>query len=162
MEMNIIASEPYPDMKFVDENNIKLVELDHLLSNSDFVSIHSPLNGETKGMFNKQKLSLMKKSAYLVNTARGGLIVEKDIINILQNNMIAGAGLDVFEEEPISHQSPLLKLDNVIVSPHMAGNDIQSQIDMGNEAAQSIIDLYNGKWPEGSIVNKEVKESWNW
>ena len=162
MEMNIIASEPYPDMKFVDENNIKLVELDHLLSNSDFVSIHSPLNEETKGMFNKQKLSLMKKSAYLVNTARGGLIVEKDIIDILQNNMIAGAGLDVFEEEPTSHQNPILKLDNVIVSPHMAGNDTQSQIDMGNEAAQSIIDLYNSKWPEGSIVNKEVKETWNW
>ena len=72
------------------------------------------------------------------------------------------AGLDVFEEEPTSHQNPLLKLDNVIVSPHMAGNDIQSQIDMGNEAAQSIIDLYKGKWPEGSIVNKEVKETWNW
>ena len=162
MEMNIIASEPYPDMKFVDENDIKLVELDHLLSNADFVSIHSPLNEETTGMFNKKKLSLMKKSAYLVNTARGGLIVEKDLIAILKNNMIAGAGLDVFEEEPTSHQNPLLKLDNVIVSPHMAGNDIQSHIDMGNEAAQSIIDLYNGKWPEGSIVNKEVKETWNW
>ena len=149
-------------MQFVKENNIKLVELDNLLSNSDFVSIHSPLNEETKGMFNKEKLSLMKKSAYLVNTARGGLIVEKDIIDILQNNIIAGAGLDVFEEEPTSHQNPLLKLDNVIVSPHMAGNDIQSQIDMGNEAAQSIIDLHNGQWPEGSIVNKEVKNTWNW
>ena len=67
--MNIIASEPYPDMQFVKENNIKLVELDDLLSNSDFVSIHSPLNEETKGMFNKEKLSLMKKSAYLVITA---------------------------------------------------------------------------------------------
>ncbi len=162
MKMNVIAAEPFPDDAFVRDNAIGLVELDVLLAESDYVSINCALSEATRGLIDRQKLALMKPDAVIVNTARGGLIVEADLIDALQAGRIGGAGLDVFEREPTSPDNPLYSMDNVVVSPHLAGNDDLSMEDMGNEAAQCVIDLSEGRWPEGAVVNDELKGRWTW
>ena len=162
MKMKVIATEPYPIEEFVRSNSLELVDIDTLLKRSDYVSVNSPFNEMTKGLINKEKLSLMKKTAYLINTSRGGLINESDLINALKNNDIAGAGLDVFEIEPMIKDNPLIELNNVVLSPHMAGNDSVSIADTAIESAQSIIDLYHGLWPRGAVINNELEGQWSW
>ena len=162
MRMRVIAAELYPDREFVDEHGIEIVDLDTLLASSDYVSLHCPLNDETRGFINKTTLESMNPNGALINTARGGLVVESDLTDALASGQIAGAGLDVFEEEPTDPNNPLYELDNVIVSPHIAGNDELSLVEMGLEAAQNIIDLYDGKWPGGSVVNRDLEGRWSW
>ena len=162
MKMNVLAAEPFPDEAFVRENGIRLVDLDTLLAESDYVSINCALSESTRGLIDRRKLALMKPDAVIVNTARGGLIVEADLIEALQSGRIGGAGLDVFEEEPTSPNNPLYAMDNVVVSPHLAGNDDLSMEEMGNEAAQCVIDLSQGRWPEGAVVNNDLKGRWTW
>ncbi len=162
MRMRVIATELYPDKAFVEENSIELVDLDTLLAESDYVSLNCPLNDETRGFMNTEKFASMKPSGSLINTARGGLVVEADLVDALKSGQVAGAGLDVFEQEPTAPDNPLYELDSVILSPHIAGNDDLSIVEMGVEAAQCIVDLHNGKWPDGSVVNNELKGQWNW
>ncbi len=162
MRMRVIATELYPDREFVAEHGIELVDLDTLLGSSDYVSLHCPLNDETRGFVNKTMLESMNPNGVLINTARGGLVVESDLVDALKSGQIAGAGLDVFEEEPTDPNNPLYELDNVIVSAHVAGNDELSLVEMGLEAAQNIIDLHDGKWPGGSVVNRDLEGRWSW
>ena len=136
--------------------------MDNLLENSDFVSLHCDLSEGTIGLIDYEKLQLMKNSAILINTARGGLIVEDDLIKALQFKEILGAGLDVFESEPCQPDHPFYDMENVILSPHMAGTDHLSLEEMGIEAAQCIIDLYKGNWPGQCVVNGELKKGWDW
>ena len=114
------------------------------------------------GLINRQSILKMKKGSFLINTARGGLVVEKDLLEALQNGHLGGAGLDVFVQEPIDSQHPLIQLDNVLATDHTAGVDIRSVEDMAVESAQNIVDLFNGKWPESSVVNGKLKSSWKW
>lgn len=160
--MKVIATETLPDHEFVSKHGIELVDLETLLSRSDFLSVHCPLNDETRGMFNADLFARMKPGAVFINTSRGPLMVEADLLRALEQGPLAGAGLDVFEEEPTSADNPLFKLDNVILSPHIAGTDTQSLLDMGNEAAGCIISLHEGKWPVGAVVNDELRENWRW
>ena len=162
MRMRVIATELYPDREFVDEHGIELVDLDTLLGSSDYVSLHCPLNDETLGFVNKTTLESMNPKGALINTARGGLVVERDLLDALKSGQIAGAGLDVFEEEPTDPKNPLYELDNVIVSAHVAGNDELSLVEMGLEAAQCIVDLHDGVWPGGSVVNRDLEGRWSW
>ncbi len=162
MRMRVIATELYPDREFVAEHGIELVDLDTLLESSDYVSLHCPLNDETRGFVNKTLLESMNPNGVLINTARGGLVVEDDLHDALKSGQIAGAGLDVFKEEPTNPNNPLYELDNVIVSAHVAGNDELSLVEMGLEAAQNIIDLHDGKWPGGSVVNRDLEGRWSW
>ena len=104
--------------------------LDDIFRESDIVSIHVPLLDSTRGMVNKEKLELMKSTAILINTARGPIIREADLIEALQNEKILGAGLDTYEEEPLPASSPLLQLDNVVTTPHCGGNTIDNDINM--------------------------------
>jgi phosphoglycerate dehydrogenase-like enzyme len=154
-KMKLMAYEPFPDQEFVKQHQITLVPLERLLAEADFLSIHSPLTPETKHLINKKTLALMKPTAYLINTARGGLVCEADLIEALHNKKLAGAGLDVFEHEP-PLASPLFHMDNVLVTPHAAGVDYQSRDDMAMSAATSIVRLSKGEWPAEQIVNKEV------
>jgi phosphoglycerate dehydrogenase-like enzyme len=160
--MKVIATEPFPNAAFIRANPIELVDFDTLLARSDFVSIHSPLNDETRGLFNARVFARMKPGAVLINTARGGLVVEKDLIPALNSGHLGGAGLDVFEQEPPSPDNPLFRMDNVVVSPHWAGTDSQSMADMAVECAECIVKLRRGEWPEGAVVNDELRGTFKW
>jgi phosphoglycerate dehydrogenase-like enzyme len=103
----------------------------------------------------------MKPSSYLINTARGALVNEPDLVEALQNKKIAGAGLDVFEEEPPA-DLPFFHMSNVVVTPHAAGVDLKSRDDMALSAAQAIISLSRGEWPAEKVVNAEVKAKHRW
>ena len=133
-----------------------MVGLPELLKKSDFISIHCLLNDETRHLIGEKELKLMKPTAYLINTARGAVIDEQALIRSLQEKLIAGAGLDVFEKEPADPDNPLFKMDNVVVTPHTASySDIafkRLRTCVGQEAARVI----SGRWPK-NVVNKSVK-----
>lgn len=158
--MKVVAHEKFPNQAFVDQHRIELVDFTQLLVRSDFVSIHSPLTAETQGLFNRQAFSQMKRGAILLNTARGKIVVETDLLEALRSGHLRGAGLDVFEEEPPSPDNPLFQLSNVVVSPHLAGTDELSLEAMGVEAAECIIKLFRNEWPDGAVVNAELRANW--
>lgn len=160
--MKVIATEQFPNQEFVKKHGIELVDFDALLARSDFVSIHCPLTEQTKGLFDRATFAKMKRGSVLINTARGKLVVETDLLDALQSGHLAAAGLDVFEQEPPSADNPLFKLDNVVVTPHIAGSDILSLTNMGIEAAECIVKLSRGVWPEGAVVNDELKGKFRW
>ncbi len=162
LNMRVIATEKFPDQEFVTKHGIELVEFDELLGRSDFVTLHCPLADETRGLINRRSIALMKSSAFFINTARGGLVVEEDLFEALQTGKLAGAGLDVLEKEPPNADNPVFKLDNVVLSPHHAGSDALAVENMGIEAAQCIISLSGGQWPEVAVVNRELKGNWKW
>ena len=162
MRMKVNATEKYPDQAFVQQHGIELMDLDTLLARSDYVSLHCPLLADTRGMINRQRLAKMRPDGVLINTARGGLVVEEHLLEALTSGQLRAAALDVFEQEPTNTDHPLFRLDNVVVSSHTAGNDTLSIENMGVEAAQCIIDLSRGQWPDGSAVNGELKKTWKW
>jgi phosphoglycerate dehydrogenase-like enzyme len=159
--MPLIAYEPYPDMAFVERHRVRLVPLEQLLKESDFLTLHIPATPASRHLINRNTLRIMKPTAFIVNTARGTIIKEADLIEALQQGRLAGAGLDVFEEEPPA-DNPLLHMDNVVVTPHAAGVDLQSRDDMALSAAEAIISLSRGEWPAEKIVNPEVRDRFRW
>ena len=154
-DMNIIAYDPYPDVQFAKENNIRLVELDELLTKSDFISLHLPKSPQTVDLISKRELAMMKKTAIIVNCARGGIINELDLYNALKNEQIFGAGLDVFVNEPINMDNPLLTLNNVVLMPHNAGTTDEGKNKVVGAAFRNVIEFIDGKVPHG-IKNPEV------
>ena len=162
MGMKVIAAEMYPDRAFVEQHGIELMDLDALLGRSDYVSLHCPLSEQTRGIINGRRLAKMKPDGVLINTARGGLVVEKDLLEALTSGQLRAAALDVFEREPANADNPLFQLDNVVVSSHTAGTDTLAMENMGLEAARCIIDLSQGRWPEGAAVNGDLKKTWKW
>ena len=162
MKMQVIAVESMPDNAFVEKHGIEIVSLTTLFEESDYITLHCPLTDDTRGIVNSATLALMKPEVSIINTARGGLIVEADLIHALKSKRISSAALDVFEQEPTLPGNPLYELDNVILSPHVAGSDYMSRQAMGTEATNCIIDLAKGGWPEGSVVNPELKGKWHW
>jgi D-3-phosphoglycerate dehydrogenase len=159
--MPLLAFEPYPDAAFVKQYGTRLVPLDQLLRESDYVSIHVPLTAESRNLIDRRRLALMKPAAYLINTARGGLVNEADLYDALRAGKLAGAALDVFEQEP-PPITPLLELDNVVLTPHAAGVDTQSRDDMALSAARAVVALSRGEWPAEQIVNPEVRARFRW
>ncbi len=123
--------------------NIKIVSLDKLAKESDFVSLHSPLTSQNKGMIEQHFFSQMKKSAFIINTARGGHINEEDLVEALKSDQIAGAGLDVLCDEPPHHDNPLLKLDNCIITPHIAWTSYEARKELIQIVADNIADFIN-------------------
>ncbi len=160
--MQVITTDAFPPTEFLQEHSIPLVSFDDLLSQSDYVSLHCPLNDETRGTINRDVFSKMKKGSVLLNSSRGGLVVEADLYEALKSGHLKAAGLDVFETEPATADNPLFTLENVVLSPHLAGTDQQSMEDMGVEAARCIAKLSQNQWPEGAVVNSELKNDWSW
>ena len=160
--MQVVACEPFPDMDFVDEWGIELVELNDLLAQSDYVSIHSPLLPETRGLMNAARFSQMKPGSVFINTARGALVVEQDLIAALESGHIRAAALDVFEKEPLPVSSPLTKMSNVLLAGHVAGLDLESQRDTLTMTAETIIALHQGEWPAQCIQNLKGQTGWTW
>jgi phosphoglycerate dehydrogenase-like enzyme len=159
--MPLLAFEPYPDAAFVKQYGIRLVPLDQLLRESDYASIHVPLTAESRDLIDRRRLALMKPTAYLINTARGGLVNEADLYEALRAGKLAGAALDVFEQEP-PPITPLLEMDNVVLTPHAAGVDTQSRDDMALSAARAVVALSRGEWPAEQVVNPEVRARFRW
>lgn len=162
LDMRVLATDKFANAEFVRAHKIELVEFDRLLSESDVISVHAPLNDETRGLFNADAFNRMKPGSIFLNTARGGLMVEADLCQALASGHLHSAGLDVFEQEPPSADNPLFQLDNVVVSPHIAGADETSLVAMGVEAAECIAALHRGEWPEGAVVNDTLKETFRW
>ena len=160
--MKIMAYEPCPDNVFIQKHGITLTTLEDVLAGSDYISLHLPLSPESHHLINKKSLELLKPTAFLINTARGAIIDEDALYKALREKRIAGAGLDVFEPEPPLSHNPLLKLDNVIVTAHTAGVDIQSRDEMALLAAQCIARISQGEWPADCIVNPEVRDRFRW
>lgn len=153
--MNILAYDPFPDKEFVQKNQIKLVSIDELLKKSDFVSIHIPLSEKTKNLIDYSKIKLMKKSSYLINASRGGIVIEEDLHKALKEKVISGAALDVFESEPLK-SSGLFELSNVITTPHIAGYTAGATNILGMTCAENIVEvLINNKGPK-YVVNNEL------
>lgn len=136
------------------EVGLTYVPLDQLLSESDFVSLHSPLNGQTRHQIGKRELGLMKKTAFIINTARGPIIDEKALVSSLKAKRIAGAGLDVFEFEP-KVSAELKKLKNVVLNPHLGSATVEVREEMANIVVDNIEAVLNGRTPAG-CVNPEV------
>ena len=160
-DMKFIAHDPYANKKVAKELGIRLVSLEELFLESDVLSISCPLSDETHHIVNAERLSLMKRSAYLINTARGPVIDQAALTEALAAGKIAGAGLDVFEDEPSAANDPLYKLDNVILAPHsLCWTD---QCFAGNGAAdiKAVLDVMQGRVPTG-VVNREVLEQDGW
>ena len=160
--MKVIATETQPNMEFVRAQQLELVDFNRLLSESDYLSVHCPLNDETAGLFDKRAFASMKSTSFFINTARGPLVVESDLEHALKSGQLAGAGLDVLAQEPPAANNPLFELDNVVFSPHLAGLDELSLEAMGVEAATSIVKLFRGEWPGAAIVNQELQSDWRW
>jgi phosphoglycerate dehydrogenase-like enzyme len=160
--MKPLAYEPFPDADFNARHDVTLAPLERVLAESDYLSLHVPLTAESRHLINRRTLALMKPTAFLVNTARGGLVSEPDLAEALAGGRLAGAGLDVFDLEPPAPDNPLLKLDNVVLTPHAAGVDLQSRDDMALSAARAIVALQRGEWPEEQIVNPDVRSRFRW
>src|SRR5207248_11180627 len=126
------------------------------------LSLHLPLTVETRHVINRATLAKMKPGAVLVNTSRGGLVCEADLVPALREGRLAGAALDVFEVEPMTTDNPLRTLPNVVLTPHAAGVDTQSLHDMARSAAEAVASLRRGEWPAEKVVNPEVKAVFRW
>ena len=153
--MNVIAYDPYTTDEDAKSVKAELTDLNSLLKRSDFITIHVRYTKETEHMIGKEQLEMMKKTAYIVNTSRGGVIDEKALFDVLKNKRIAGAALDVVEEEPISPSNPLLKLDNITITPHIAGLTQEVPLKSAIIMAEEVKKYINGE-KLSRLVNKEV------
>ncbi len=153
--MRVVAFDTFVHAEFDERHGIERLPLDELLASSDVVSLHLPFTEATRGMVNREFLAKMRPGSYLVNTSRGGLVVETDLRDALVSGHLAGAGLDVLNHEPPEPGNPLLGLPNVVLSPHIAGTDTQSMRDMAELAATTIVELHRiaGRRTASSIPN---------
>ena len=160
--MKVIVNDPSKVTVHDAETHVERVGFDELLARADVVTLHLPLELATKGLFRASTFAKMKPGALLVNTSRGGLVVESDLIAALESGHLGGAGLDVFDREPPPPDYPLWSAPNLILTPHMAGLDELSMAEMATMAARCIVDLHQGRWPTECVVNPEVADGWKW
>ena len=157
-DMKVYVYDPYVDNKIISSSGaIPTDFIQDILSEMDAVSIHCPRNQETENMFSKKEFDQMKNTSFIINCARGGIINEKDLFNALNDDVISGAGLDVFDIEPAPKSNPLLNLNkNVILSPHIAGVTVEATVRMAKETVQNVLDVFDEKINEKVIVNNEI------
>jgi len=153
--MKILFYDVIPRPEMEKDLGAKRVDLNTIFKESDFVSIHVPLMKETYHLVNEEKLKLMKKTAYLINNSRGPVVDEKALYIALKEDKIAGAGLDVFEQEPTPVDNPLLKLDNVVVAPHISSASHETRSKMAEMVADNLVAFLEGRTPP-NLVNPEV------
>jgi D-3-phosphoglycerate dehydrogenase len=154
--MTLLAYDPYLDAETIGRHGAHKVELDELLRRADFISVHCPLTDETYHQLGSREFSLMKAGVFVVNTSRGPVVEEAALVEALESGKVWGAGLDVFENEPLPLDSALRGFDNVTFTPHVSANSEDSVADLYRTGVQIAIDVYNGRWPDG-VVNPEVE-----
>ncbi len=147
--MKIIAYDPFISLEIASKMEVEMVELAHLFKRSDYITIHTPKSNETKSLIGEKEFSMMKKTVRVINCARGGIIDEAALVTALEKGMIAGCALDVFSDEPLAPNHPLLKFDNCVVTPHLGASTSEAQVNVAIEIAQTIRDALLGK----GIVN---------
>lgn len=150
-DMTILGYDPYADPKRLEPYHVELVPLDELLRRSDFVSLHARLTEENAKMIGRRELSLMRPTAYFINTARSGLVDEEALYEALKDQRIAGAAIDVFETEPPGKDYPLVTLPNVTLTPHMAGGSRDAFLNTPKRLAEDLANLVTGKSPRFSV-----------
>ena len=152
-EMNVFVYDPFvTEQKIKSLGGNKIDNLENAIENMDMISLHIPFNNETKNLINMRLLKKMKKNCIIINAARGGIINEKDLDTALKENLIFGAGLDVFNTEPPENNNPLLKNDKVFLSPHTAAFTEECMQRMALETVQNIIDFFDKKLEKSKIV----------
>jgi D-3-phosphoglycerate dehydrogenase len=157
MEMNVLVYDPYKPAEEIKAAGCEpIADLEAALPRADFVSIHCPKTSETVGMFNAARLKCMKATAYLVNTARGGIIDEPALYDALVSGKLAGAGLDVFEMEPPPMGHSLFELPNVIMAPHVAGVTREAVDRMSEQTARNILSALDGEPIRQNVINQDV------
>jgi D-3-phosphoglycerate dehydrogenase len=155
--MNVLVYDPYKSAADIGAAGCEPVtDLDAALTRADFVSIHCPKTPETIGMFSATRLATMKPTAYLINTARGGLVDETALYDALKSGKLAGAGLDVFEQEPPPAGHSLFELPNVIMAPHVAGVTVESVNRMSEQTARNILSVLDGDPIRQNVINQDV------
>ena len=157
--MHVHACDPYVDRAVMEAAGCTVVDdLHAVLPEMDAVTVHTPLNHETRGIIGAKELASMKTTAFVVNTARGGVVDEHALADALEGNRIGGAGLDVFEVEPANPRPdhPLLAFDNVIVSPHCAGVTIESSMRMAQYSVRNVLDCFDGRLDPEVVVNRHL------
>ncbi len=154
--MTLLAYDPYLDAETIGHYGAQKTELEELLQRSDFISVHCPLTDETYHLLSAREFSLMKEGVFIVNTSRGPVIDESALVTALRTGKVWGAGLDVFEHEPLSLDSPLREFDNVTFTPHVGANSLESVADVYRIGGQITIDVCHGRWPQW-VVNPEVE-----
>lgn len=152
-----IAFDPFVPASVLEELGVRSVSLAELLTTADFVSVHCPLNDQTRGLIGANEIATMKPDSYLLNTARGGIVEEQALFEALKGKRIAGAALDCFEEEPVTQPHRFRELDNVILAPHSIAWTAELFRDIGRTACQAMLDLSQGKRPVG-VLNPELFE----
>lgn len=156
-DMDLIYYDINRREEMEEKLGIVFKSLDDVLHESDFVTIHVPLTKQTHHLIGRHELSMMKRTAYLINTSRGPVIDEKALYEALKERVIAGAAMDVFEQEPIDPKSPLLGLDNIVVTPHIASASVETRTKMAVVAAENLVSVLQGKEPP-NLVNPEVRK----
>jgi D-3-phosphoglycerate dehydrogenase len=146
-DLNILCYDKFPDYELAEKENLKYVNFDELLKRSDIITIHIPLTEETRHLISERELSLIKKTAVIINTSRGGIINERYLYKFLKEGKIYGAGLDVLEDEP-PQNSPLIELDNVVITSHIGAHIQESIENMAFMAIDNLISVLKGKEPK--------------
>ena len=154
-DMKVLYNDVIRRPDFEKEYGIEFVDVDYLFKNADFITVNVPLMKETHHLVNEKKLKMMKKTAYIINNARGPVVDEKALYKALKEGWIAGAALDVFEQEPTPMDSPLLKLDNVVVAPHISSASYETRSKMAEMTAENLVAFFEGKTPP-NLVNTDV------
>jgi len=153
--LSVLAYDPYLSADANLPDGVMVASLDELLAASDYVTVHTPLNDETRGLIGELAFGLMKPSAYLINCARGPIVDEPALYAALRDGSIAGAGLDVMESASPPADHPMFALDNVIITPHVAFLSQQSVLELEVSTAQATVDVLQGRMPE-FLVNPSV------
>ena len=153
--LNILAADPVVPAETVEDMGGRLVDLPALLAESDFVSLHTPLTEATRNLIDREELAMMKPDAFLINAARGPLVDEVALYEALTGNIIAGAGLDVMVDNTPSQDHPLLSLDNIIITPHVAFFSQESTLELEQRAAAEVVSVIHGRMPD-NLVNSDV------
>jgi D-3-phosphoglycerate dehydrogenase len=151
--VKVMTVDPYLEKA---PEGVELKDFDTVLKESDFISIHCPLNDSTRHLIREKEFKKMSKKPLLINTSRGPIVDEKALIQALKEGFVSGAGLDVLEKEPPDAQNPLLKMENVVLSPHVSFYSVESISELKRRTAKNVSDVLMGKWP-GSVVNREVR-----
>jgi len=157
--MRVIAYDPYVLRPVMESRGVTPVDLETLLKESDFISLHTPLTSETSNLFGYEQFKMMKRTAYFINTARGGCVDQAGLIRALREGLIAGAGIDVTVDEPIAPENPLLTMTNVILTGHTAWYSVTSEADLYRRPMTQVVQALKGEFP-AYAVNTDVKTTW--